>query len=121
GILRNAEQAPRKDEDVRAVIASICPKRFRENLDEKLIAGLDFSYHLPDVTRFRCSAYHHLGQAGLAMRVIRGKIPSISDLHLPPVVSEIAQSGRGLTLVTGTTGSGKSTTLAAMIDLINAH
>jgi twitching motility protein PilT len=53
------------------------------------------------------------------MRIIRGKIPSIAELHLPPVISEIALSQHGLTLVTGTTGSGKSTTLAAMIDLIN--
>jgi twitching motility protein PilT len=53
------------------------------------------------------------------MRLIKGHIPSIADLHLPPVITEVAQVQRGLTLVTGTTGSGKSTTLASMINLIN--
>jgi twitching motility protein PilT len=57
----------------------------------------------------------------MAMRVIRDKIPSVEELHLPPIVKDIAVSHRGLTLVTGTTGSGKSTTLAAMIDLINTN
>jgi twitching motility protein PilT len=55
------------------------------------------------------------------MRVIKNRIPSLAELHLPEVIGEIANSQRGLTLVTGTTGSGKSTTLAAMIDLINTH
>jgi twitching motility protein PilT len=119
GILRNTDQPALKDDEVRNFIASIAPKRFQDNMEEKLIAGLDFSYHVAGLSRFRCSAYHHLGQAGMAMRIIRGKIPTIDQLHLPQVVSEIAMSGRGLTLVTGTTGSGKSTTLAAMIDLIN--
>jgi twitching motility protein PilT len=109
------------DEQVRAFIASIAPPRFRSSIDDKIIAGLDFSYAAPGVSRFRCSAYQNLNQAGMAMRVIRDRIPSIAELHLPPVVSEIAVSHRGLTLVTGTTGSGKSTTLAAIIDLINTH
>src|SRR5205085_7383621 len=74
---------------------------------------------LPGLTRFRCSAYRQLGLPGISMRIIKSKIRSVAELNLPPVVSEIALAGRGLTLVTGTTGSGKSTTLAAMIDLIN--
>ena len=69
--------------------------------------------------RFRCSAYYAVGQPGVTMRAIRKTIPSIEQLHLPTSVMDIALSQRGLTLVTGTTGSGKSTTLAAMIDLIN--
>src|SRR5687767_11744766 len=121
GIIRAADVPPLSDEQVRGFIASIAPQRFRASIDERIIAGLDFSYAAPGISRFRCSAYQHLNQAGLAMRVIRDKIPSIAELHLPPVVSEIATSHRGLTLVTGTTGSGKSTTLAAIIDLINTH
>ena len=121
GIIRAADVPALNDEQVRAFIASIAPKRFRDQIDDRIIAGLDFSYAAPGISRFRCSAYQHLNQSGMAMRVIRDKIPSISELHLPPVVSEIAVSHRGLTLVTGTTGSGKSTTLAAMIDLINTH
>jgi twitching motility protein PilT len=119
GIIRSTDQPALTEEQVRGFILSIAPQRFRDNLDDRLIAGLDFSYALPGLTRFRCSAYRHLGQSGVAMRIIRGKIPSIAELHLPPVIHDIALSSRGLTLVTGTTGSGKSTTLAAMIDLIN--
>ena len=121
GIIRATDAAPLTDEEVRGYIASIVPSRFRENLDDRIITGLDFSYAAEGISRFRCSAYQHLNQAGLAMRLIRDRIPTIPELHLPPIVSDIAMSQRGLTLVTGTTGSGKSTTLAAMIDLINSH
>ena len=121
GIIRAADVPPLSDEVVRQFIASIAPPRFRDTLDDRIIAGLDFSYAAPGVSRFRCSAYQNLNQAGLAMRVIRDRIPSVEELHLPPIIKEIAVSHRGLTLVTGTTGSGKSTTLAAMIDLINTH
>ena len=121
GILRSTDQPALNDEEVHNFIASICPKRFREKLDEHLIEGLDFSYALPGLSRFRCSAYQHLGQPGIAMRIIRSKILGVAELHLPPIINEIANSQRGLTLVTGTTGSGKSTTLAAMIDLINTN
>jgi twitching motility protein PilT len=120
GILRQSTLPPLKDEEIRTFISSIAPARVRDNLDDRIAAGLDFSYALPNVTRFRCSAYRELGRAGVAMRIIRNRIPSIAELHLPPVISEIALSQRGLILVTGTTGSGKSTTLASMIDLINS-
>jgi twitching motility protein PilT len=109
------------DEEIRRFITDIAPKRFKDSIDERLISGLDFSYAAPQLARFRCSAYQNLGQAGMTMRIIRGRIPSLPELHLPEVVHDIALSGRGLTLVTGTTGSGKSTTLAAMIDLINTN
>src|SRR4051812_39942191 len=120
GIIRSTDQPALVEEEVRNFIRDIAPPRFRENIDERLVARLDFSYAVPGLTRFRCSAYRHLGQSGIAMRIIRNKIPSIAELHLPQVIHDVALSGRGLTLVTGTTGSGKSTTLAAMIDLINS-
>jgi twitching motility protein PilT len=119
GILHMTDQPPLADDAVRAFIAGIAPARFREDMEDRLAAGMDFSYAPANLSRFRCSAYRHLGNAGIAMRIIKAKIPSIAELHLPQVISDIAQSQRGLTLVTGTTGSGKSTTLAAMIDLIN--
>lgn len=119
GILKVINAPPLTDEQVRAFIASIAPARFREGLDERLVAGMDFSYQ--GLTRFRCSAYRQLGHAGIAMRIIKSRIPSIPELHLPGIVGTIANAQRGLTLVTGTTGSGKSTTLAAMIDLINTQ
>ena len=101
-------------------IASIAPEGLKDDLEGAIVRGLDFSYAIPDLCRFRCSAYRHLGQPGIVMRVIGSEIPSIEALHLPKVIHDIALSRRGLTLLTGTTGSGKSTTLAAMIDLINS-
>jgi twitching motility protein PilT len=119
GVLKHTDQPPIEDAELREFIASICPARFRDKVDERLAAGLDFSYAPPALARFRCSAYSHLGTAGIAMRTIKGKIPTAAQLHLPPVITEIANVHRGLVLVTGTTGSGKSTTLASMIAQIN--
>jgi twitching motility protein PilT len=119
GLLRATSVPPITDEELHNFIKSIAPPRFHANLDDRITAGLDFSYAMTGISRFRCSAYRQLGQTGISMRVIKSKIRSAEELHLPNTVNEIALSGRGLTLVTGTTGSGKSTTLAAMIDLIN--
>jgi twitching motility protein PilT len=119
GHLKATDQPPVDDKDLRAFITAIAPPRFRDNLDDRLPAGVDFSYALPGGTRFRCSAYSHMSQAGISMRTIKNRIPTVAELNLPPVVNEIALVHRGLVLVTGTTGSGKSTTLAAMIGLIN--
>jgi twitching motility protein PilT len=119
GVLSTVNQPPLTDEDIRQFVSSIAPARMRDNVDERMTAGMDFSYAAPGICRFRCSGYRALGVDGISMRLIKGRIPAIGDLHLPSVISEIGLSGRGLTLVTGTTGSGKSTTLAAMIDLIN--
>ena len=121
GLIRATDAPVMTDEEVRGFIASIVPARFKGNIDERIIAGLDFSYAAAGISRFRCSAYQHLNNAGMAMRLIRDRIPSILELNLPPIIAEIANAQRGLTLVTGTTGSGKSTTLAAMLDLINSQ
>jgi twitching motility protein PilT len=119
GQIRSVESDPLTDEQIREFIASIAPENIKADLDAALVRGVDFSHSVPGLSRFRCSAYRQLGRVGLVMRVIRNEIPSMDDLHLPKVIHDIALSQRGLTLVTGTTGSGKSTTLAAMIDLIN--
>jgi twitching motility protein PilT len=119
GILRATNQPALNDEHVRNFITEIVPARLKDNLDDRLSHGLDFSYAFPGLSRFRCSAYRQLGEAGISMRVIKGRILTIDELHLPPVIGDIALNGRGLTLVTGTTGSGKSTTLASMIELMN--
>src|SRR4051812_20914697 len=92
-----------------------------EPVSDAAVQGWDFSFSLSQTTRFRCSAYATMGRLGLVMRVIKTRIPSLTELNLPTVLMDIALSQRGLTLVTGTTGSGKSTTLAAMIDLINSN
>jgi len=81
---------------------------------------LDFAFTIPAVARFRCNLMRQRGSIGVVMRVVADAIPSFEALGLPPaVVSELASQPRGLVLVTGPTGSGKSTTLAAMVDFIN--
>jgi len=119
GKMRTLDLPKLSNEETLEFIASIAPKPEDEDLNAALFKGLDFSYSIPNLCRFRCSAYSHLGNTGVTMRIIRIEIPSIEDLNLPEVMRDIALSRRGLTLVTGTTGSGKSTTLAAMINLIN--
>ena len=81
---------------------------------------VDLAYSIPGVGRFRCNVFQQRGTVGLVLRVIPTRIKTIDELGLPPVLKRIVQEERGLVLVTGTTGSGKSTTLAAMIDHINS-
>src|SRR3712207_2547704 len=80
---------------------------------------VDFSYSLPGLSRFRVNAFRQRGVVSLVARAVPHEIRSIEQLGLPDVISEIADEERGIILVTGTTGSGKSSTLAAMIDQIN--
>ena len=80
---------------------------------------LDFSYGIKNVGRFRVNVYRQRGNVGVAMRAISGQIPSMEELGLPPLLKEFARKHSGLVLVTGPTGSGKSTTIATMIDSIN--
>lgn len=82
---------------------------------------LDLAYSVPGLGRFRCNIFMQRGTIGLVFRVIPMRIPTIDELNLPEIIKKIAMEPRGLILVTGTTGSGKSTTLAAMIDLINSN
>jgi twitching motility protein PilT len=79
----------------------------------------DFSFEIADVSRYRANAFRQRGLVSLAYRAIPQEIKSIDDLQLPPVVRDLAEEERGIILLTGTTGSGKSTTLAAIIDHIN--
>jgi twitching motility protein PilT len=82
---------------------------------------VDTAYSLPGIGRFRCNIFRQRGSIGIVLRAIPIGILSIRDLGLPPVLEELSLEPRGLILVTGITGSGKSTTLAAMIEHINAH
>jgi twitching motility protein PilT len=81
---------------------------------------MDLAYSVPGLGRFRCNIFKQRGTIGLVFRVIPMRIPTIDELLLPEVIKKIAMEQRGLILVTGTTGSGKSTTLASIIDLINS-
>jgi twitching motility protein PilT len=80
---------------------------------------VDLAYSVPGLGRFRCNVFQQRGTVGIVLRVIPTRISTIDELALPPVLKIIAEEERGLVVVTGTTGSGKSTTLAALIDHIN--
>jgi twitching motility protein PilT len=82
---------------------------------------LDFSYGVANVGRFRFNVYRQRGTVGCAMRAIPNAIPSLDQLRLPPILRELTRKTSGLILVTGPTGSGKSTTIASMIDVINVE
>lgn len=90
-------------------------KIYEDNLE------CDFSFEVPNLARFRVNAFMQNRGVGAVFRTIPSKILSLEDLKAPPIFKEIAQNPRGLVLVTGPTGSGKSTTLAAMIDFLNTH
>ncbi len=98
-----------------SVLTDSQKKRFEETLE------LDFSFGLKGLARFRCNMFNQRGAVGAVYRVIPEKIRSFQDLNLPAVLATLAERPRGLVLVTGPTGSGKSTTLAAMIDKINSE
>jgi twitching motility protein PilT len=104
-------------EDTIAMAFSIMNARQKQRFKEDL--ELDIAYSVPGLGRFRCNVFQQRGAVGLVMRVIPARIQSVRELMLPPVLERICEERRGLVLCTGTTGSGKSTTLAAMVDYIN--
>ena len=104
-------------EDVMAIVDTVMSAGQRQRFDETLEA--DFAYSVPGFGRFRCNVFQQRGSPGLVLRVIPKEVPDIGTLGLPSVLRTIASEERGLVLVTGTTGCGKSTTLAAMLDHIN--
>src|SRR5687767_15851945 len=119
GTLMPATEEKRLDhEDMVAMAAAVLPTGHREKFKEN--HEVDLAYSVAGLGRFRCNAFQQRGTIGMIFRVIPMRVASIDDLTLPAVLKKIAAEERGLVLVTGTTGSGKSTTLAAMIDEINA-
>ena len=112
-----SEERRLEREDTAAMVDSILSPSQQEKFKEKL--DLDLAHSVPGLGRFRCNVFQQRGTLGLVMRIISTKVHTIDELGLPPVLKKVAEEERGLVLVTGTTGSGKSTTLAAMIDHIN--
>ena len=112
------EERRLEHEDVVAMAAAVLPAghrdKFRDNHE------VDLAYSVAGLGRFRCNAFQQRGTIGMIFRVIPMRVATIEDLLLPKVLKKIATEERGLVLVTGTTGSGKSTTLAALIDEINS-
>ncbi|HEV3215796.1 MAG TPA: type IV pilus twitching motility protein PilT [Vicinamibacterales bacterium] len=111
------EEKRLSNDDTEAMGAAIMSPTLAEKF--KASQEIDLAYSVPGLGRFRCNIFQQRGTMGLVLRVIPTKILSVDDLLLPPVLRKIAEEERGLVLVTGTTGSGKSTTLAAMIDHVN--
>ena len=105
-------------EDTEAMAESIFTPDQREKF--RVAQEVDLAYSIPGMGRFRCNVFQQRGTVGLVLRVIPTRIRTLDELGLPPVLKRVASEERGLVLVTGTTGSGKSTTLAAMIDYINS-
>ncbi|WNF21889.1 type IV pilus twitching motility protein PilT [Mesobacillus jeotgali] len=106
-------------EDTEGMAKAIIPEKLWDQFKSK--GELDFSYGIPGVSRFRINAYHQRGCVSLAARVVPTRIPTLEELELPSILKKIAEKPQGLVLVTGPTGSGKSTTLAAMIQYINKN
>lgn len=106
------------DDWMNGIVKQITPSHLTKKLEAE--REVDFSYYVPHVGRFRTNLFQQRGQWALAMRFVKTSVPSFEDLGLLPAVKKIAESPRGIVLVAGSTGSGKSTTLAAMIEHVNA-
>jgi len=105
--------------DVNALVYDIMNDKQRKDYEEKL--EVDFSFEVPNLARFRVNAFNQNRGPAAVFRTIPSKILSLDDLGCPDIFRDIADTPRGLVLVTGPTGSGKSTTLAAMVDYINSN
>jgi len=116
GILYKVEAPKQTREGVINLLKELLRSRFEEFVKNKEI---DFSYKLDENYRFRANAFFQIDGPSLVMRVIPNKIPTIDEMGYPPVIRKFTKLERGLVLVTGVTGSGKSTTLAALINEIN--
>ena len=101
------------------LVKTIAPPHLQSRLAEE--REIDFSYFMPDVGSFRTNLFQQRGQFCLAMRYVKTRVPSLEELGLPETIRNIAEAPRGIVMVAGATGCGKSTTLAAMIEHINAN
>lgn len=105
------------ESETKDLLFEIMPDRIKQTFEN--LGGADFGYEMPGVSRFRVNVFRHLGGIGGVFRAIPSKITDLDTLNMPPVLKTLARQRKGLILVAGPTGSGKSTTLAAMIDFIN--
>ena len=117
GELRPLDLPVLNQHDIKDLLYAIIDERQKEVFEKEW--ELDFSYAISGVSRFRGSAMKQRGSVDVVLRTVSWQIPKIADLGLPDVVKELSRLPRGLVLVTGPTGSGKSTTLASMINMIN--
>jgi twitching motility protein PilT len=119
GHLKNLNMPPLRSDDMKALAEQIMPPKRRREFED--LKEADFALGVPGIGRFRVNAFQQRGTIAYAFRVVPFQAQTIAELNLPPVVEQIAMKPRGLVLVTGITGSGKSTALAAMIQYINQN
>src|SRR5580658_9878119 len=120
GALNAQTDVPRiTPEEMLSMAFSMMTNRQKQKFKET--AELDMAYGVAGLGRFRVNVFQQRGNVGMVLRVIPTKIRTVDELNLPSVIEKICEEQRGLVLVTGTTGSGKSTSLAAMIDRINSE
>jgi len=117
-LLPASEEKRLEHDDVVTMASAVLPAGYRDKFKDN--HEVDLAYSVAGLGRFRCNAFQQRGTIGMIFRVIPMRVATIDDLMLPKVLKKIASEERGLVLVTGTTGSGKSTTLAAMVDEINS-
>lgn len=117
GDIRRINAPALSHQDVHAMVYDIMNDRQRKEYEDNL--ETDFSFEIPGLARFRVNAYVQNRGAGVVMRTIPSKVLTLEELGAPKILKEISEQPRGIVLVTGPTGSGKSTTLAAMINYIN--
>jgi len=119
GRLRNLETKVLEPEDTISLMKAITPERNQQEIQEE--GGTDFGFAFGDAGRFRVSVFRQKGNISMVLRLIPSKLMSFEEIGLPPIVKSLCRRPRGLFLVTGPTGSGKTTTLATMIDYINSE
>ena len=119
GDIRRINLPPMEHKDVHGMVYDIMNDGQRKHYEESL--ECDFSFAVPNLARFRVNAFVHQRGAGAVFRTIPSKVLSLEDLNCPKIFKDIAETPRGIVLVTGPTGSGKSTTLAAMVNYVNEN
>jgi twitching motility protein PilT len=117
GELESLDEPPCTPDDTKDYAASLMSEKQIRRFSET--NEIDFAYSATQVGRYRVNVYRQRGTISIAMRQVVTRVPNFDELNLPPIVQKLALEPRGMVLVTGTTGSGKTTTLAAMIDHIN--
>ena len=119
GKIVKTDYEPIEESDFYEIVNILCPQAFRDKVFNNFDS--DFSYDIPGVSRFRINLSHELGKLFMVIRVISYYVPNVKDLNLPQSIEKFATFPNGIVFITGATGCGKSTTIAAIINHINKN